>query len=229
MSGPKHKLFLITEHGEKLNGLCSGLSQRGFDCSVASAGDEALKQLARQAPELVLVEMNGYAASSKIGELSRRIKREKSLPVIALLNKELLDSPEVNLSGIDDFIVKPYDVNEAALRVKRLLQKSADTGSGELIKCGDLVIDLARCEVSVSGRLVEITFKEYELLRFLASNPGRVFSRNALLDKVWGYDYYGGDRTVDVHIRRLRSKIEDLSHTFIETVRNIGYRFRCDN
>ena len=96
----------------------------------------------------------------------------------------------------------------------------------ELIRCGDLVIDLAKCEVSLSGRLIPLTFKEYELLRFLASNRGRVFTREALLNKVWGYDYYGGDRTVDVHIRRLRSKIEDPTHTFIETVRNIGYKFR---
>jgi two-component system alkaline phosphatase synthesis response regulator PhoP len=74
--------------------------------------------------------------------------------------------------------------------------------------------------------VVEFTFREYELLRFLAANEGRVFTRDTLLDRVWGYDYYGGDRTVDVHIRRLRSKIEDAGHTFIETVRNIGYRFR---
>ena len=99
--------------------------------------------------------------------------------------------------------------------------------SRELIECGDLVLDLARCEVALNGRLVALTFKEYELLRFLASHPGRVYTRDALLSKVWGYDYFGGDRTVDVHIRRLRSKIEDASHTFIETVRNIGYRFRC--
>ena len=88
------------------------------------------------------------------------------------------------------------------------------------------MIDIARCEVSVGGRLVMLTFKEYQLLKFLASNRGTVFTRDALLNKVWGYDFFGGDRTVDVHIRRLRSKIEDANHAFIETVRNIGYRFR---
>jgi DNA-binding response OmpR family regulator len=80
--------------------------------------------------------------------------------------------------------------------------------------------------VTVNGALVELTFKEYELLKLLAANRGRVFTREALLDKLWGYDYFGGDRTVDVHIRRLRSKIEDAEHTYIETVRNIGYRFK---
>ena len=97
--------------------------------------------------------------------------------------------------------------------------------SSELIKDGDLVIDLAKYEVSVGGRPVLLTFREYELLKFMTSNRGRVFTREALLTKVWGYDYFGGDRTVDVHIRRLRSKIEDSHHTFIETVRSIGYRF----
>jgi two-component system alkaline phosphatase synthesis response regulator PhoP len=80
--------------------------------------------------------------------------------------------------------------------------------------------------VTVEWRIVELTFKEYELLKLLASNKGRVYTREILLDKIWGYDYYGGDRTVDVHIRRLRSKIEDSNHNFIETVRNIGYRFK---
>jgi two-component system alkaline phosphatase synthesis response regulator PhoP len=96
------------------------------------------------------------------------------------------------------------------------------------VRCGDLVIDLDNCEVTVAGRLITLTFKEYELLRFMAAIPGRVFTRDALLDEVWGHDYFGGDRTVDVHIRRLRSKIEDSTHTFIDTVRNIGYRFSKD-
>jgi two-component system alkaline phosphatase synthesis response regulator PhoP len=86
------------------------------------------------------------------------------------------------------------------------------------------MIDPAKCEVSINGRLVVLTFKEYELLKVLISNRGKVFTRETLLNQVWGYDYYGGDRTVDVHIRRLRSKIEDATHTFIETVRNIGYK-----
>ena len=90
------------------------------------------------------------------------------------------------------------------------------------------MIDLAKREVTVDGKLVELTFKEYELLKFLASNRGRVYTREALLNRVWGYDYYGGDRTIDVHVRRLRSKIEDSKHSFIETVRNISYRFKKD-
>ncbi|MFQ6122750.1 MAG: response regulator transcription factor [Dehalococcoidales bacterium] len=226
MLSQKKRLFIITEEREGVNGLHSGLVQKDFICSVVPARDEVVRQVAEQAPDLVLVEMDGQAANSRICELFQRVKLERHLPIIALVSKETLDSPDVNLNVIDDFVVKPCDVSELVLRVKRLLQRSNHTDTSELIKCGDLVIDLAKCEVSINSRLVALTFKEYELLKFLASNRGRAFTRDALLNKVWGYDYYGGDRTVDVHIRRLRSKIEDSSHTFIETVRNIGYRFK---
>ena len=96
----------------------------------------------------------------------------------------------------------------------------------QLLTAGDLIINTTQAEVFLSGRAIDLTFREYELLRFLASHPGRMYSRDALLNYVWGYDYFGGDRTVDVHIRRLRSKIEDAGHNFIDTVRNMGYRFR---
>jgi two-component system alkaline phosphatase synthesis response regulator PhoP len=160
-------------------------------------------------------------------ELCQRIKREEQLPIIALLGNEILENIDGNLDT-DDFITSPYDLRELVLRIKRLLQATRSNGSSELIRCGDLIIDTARCEVSLGGQRVALTFREYELLKFLAGNKGRVFTREVLLDKVWGYDYFGGDRTVDVHIRRLRSKIEDSSHAFIDTVRNIGYRFMIE-
>jgi two-component system, OmpR family, alkaline phosphatase synthesis response regulator PhoP len=94
-----------------------------------------------------------------------------------------------------------------------------------VVRAGDLTLDLANYRVAVAGRPVELTFKEYELLRFLVQNPDKVLTREALLKRVWGYDYFGGSRTVDVHIRRLRSKLEDRGHVFIETIRNVGYRF----
>ena len=129
---------------------------------------------------------------------------------------------------VDDFVTSPYDSKELVLRINRLIHRTRNTESSELIKCDDLVIDLVTCEVTVEGKIVELTFKEYELLKLLASHRGRVYTRQALLDRIWGYDYFGGDRTVDVHVRRLRSKIEGSKHIFIETVRNIGYRFKKD-
>ena len=152
------------------------------------------------------------------------LKKGKVLPVIALIPGEAPASLE-NHHEVDDFIISPYHDAELRLRVSRLLKKAGESANSELIKCNGLTIDLATCEVTVDGKKVDLTFKEYELLKLMASNRGRVFTREALLDKIWDYDYYGGDRTVDVHMRRLRSKIEDASHTYIETVRNIGYRF----
>ena len=111
-------------------------------------------------------------------------------------------------------------------RIRRILIQKGGIGSEDVIRCGDLVIDAAKCEVSLCGKPVILTFKEYQLLKFLANSKGKVFTRDILLNKVWGWDYYGGDRTVDVHIRRLRGKIEDSTHAFVETVRNIGYKLR---
>ncbi len=145
-----------------------------------------------------------------------------------MIDREMLNNSNGHLNLMDDFITKPYDLREVEIRVKRLLYKTNTADSDETIRCGDLVIDVAKYEVAISGRPVMLTFKEYELLKFLAGNKGRVFTREALLNKVWGYDYYGGDRTVDVHITRLRSKLEGSNRTFIETVRNVGYRLRAE-
>jgi DNA-binding response OmpR family regulator len=131
-----------------------------------------------------------------------------------------------SIRDADDFVREGAPADELVARVRRILWRIARHDSSDVLKCGELVMDMANYTVHIAGRPVELTFKEYELLRFLAVNRDRVFSREALLNNVWGYDFYGGARTVDVHIRRLRSKIEDRHLTFIETVRNVGYRFR---
>ena len=215
------RIMLVAEENAEFSLLKRDLTTRGFSCM--SVGEkEAIGQVMEQSPALVLLEMSD---SEPARNVIQEIKRRKSVPVIALI-------PKIKLSGIDgsidtdDFVTMPYDVEELAIRIKRLLGDTVYAGQGELVRCNSLMIDVARCEVTVSGRLIDLTFREYELLKFLASNRGRVFTRDALLDKVWGYDYLGGDRTVDVHIRRLRSKIEDANNSFIDTVRNIGYRFR---
>ena len=220
-------LFIIAEENEAVRELHLGLTQKGLACSIASDGEGLVRQVAEQNPDLVLVEMDGHSAAPG-RELSRKLKRERRLPIIGLVGREALDSLDADPS-IDDFVVEPWDASEVAARVKQTLWRMDRISGKELVKCGDLVIDLVKWEVSLEGRLIVLTFREYELLKFLASNRGRVFSREALLNKVWGYDYYGGDRTVDVHIRRLRSKLEDSTHTFIGTVRNIGYRFRKED
>ena len=129
---------------------------------------------------------------------------------------------------VSDFVASPVDEMELRLRVARLLLASGDGENADVLRCGGLEIDTERYKVTVQGDVVDLTYKEYELLRFLASNRGKPFTREALLNQVWGYDYYGGSRTVDVHVRRIRAKIEQ-HEPFIETVRNVGYRFTESN
>jgi two-component system alkaline phosphatase synthesis response regulator PhoP len=222
-------LLIIAQESKELTRLSLGLTQNGFVCSIIPHGNGFVKEITAHRPNLVIVEMDGYSANTEIQELMQSVKHENSLPLMALLPAETLDSIDGHLNVADDFVTSPYDDRELVLRIKRLLnRRTGSADSSELIKCDGLVIDIAKCEVTVEGKVIELTFKEYELLRFLASYRGRVYTRDTLLNRVWGYDYYGGDRTVDVHVRRLRSKIEDSKHTFIETVRNIGYRFTKD-
>jgi two-component system alkaline phosphatase synthesis response regulator PhoP len=217
-------VLIIARDDEIKSNLRKSLASYDLTCSFTSYDNGVQEAVTGGKPDILLLEMDENPPDPEIWELTRRAKRAKNLPVIALIPGEMPDNVE-HFLDVDDLIISPYDSKELILRINRLLHKTENAGSKELIKRDDLKIDLTTCEVTVEGKIVELTFKEYELLKLLANNPGRVYTRDALLDKIWGYDYFGGDRTVDVHVRRLRSKIEDAEHTFIETVRNIGYRF----
>ncbi len=219
------KLLIIADETERIRELSSGLVESGFSCLIVPGDENAVEQVKEQAPDLVLIAMEGLLDCSRVRHLTHGVKQEGHIPVIALLSVEALGSLD-SAMPIDDFLVEPWGAIEVAVRIKRVLRRTRNIDNGELIRCGDLVIDLARCEVYLNEQLIPLTFKEYELLRFLASSKGRVFTRDVLLNKVWGYDYYGGNRTVDVHVRRLRSKIDDSTHAFIQTVRNVGYKFK---
>jgi DNA-binding response OmpR family regulator len=218
------RVLIIALESGAVSGLRSEIARSGFACSIVPHGDKLEEEMLAYRPDLVLVEMNNDLTSARTLGLIGEFKDKRKLPVIALVVRESLS--DIDAINADDFLLSPYDGRELVLRIKRLLNIAKNGAGGELIECDGLLIDLARYEVTLEGRIIELTFKEYELLKLLATNSGRVYSREALLDQVWGYDYYGGDRTVDVHVRRLRSKIEDATHTFIETVRNIGYRFK---
>ncbi len=217
-------VLIVARDDETKSKLRKSLAHYDLTCSFTSYSNGVREAVNSGKPDILLFEMDENPPASDIRELARRVKRTRNLPVIALIPGEMPDNVD-HLLDVDDLIVSPYDSKELILRINRLLHRTESAESKELIKRDDLKIDLITCEVTVEGRIVELTFKEYELLKLLAGNPGRVYTREALLDKIWGYDYFGGDRTVDVHIRRLRSKIEDPDHTFIDTVRNIGYRF----
>lgn len=130
-------------------------------------------------------------------------------------------------AGFDDFILRPVVPAELYARLRQLDWKTATFGSDEVIKVDDLVIDVAGYEARMRGRRVEFTHQEFELLRFLAQNRGRVYTREQLLQKVWGYEYAGGTRTVDIHVRRVRAKLGPAAGGIIETVRNVGYKMRA--
>ncbi len=221
-------VLIVTREKKSAAELRQRLGREGLTCAIEDDATRLVERLVEDAPDLLLVDTGDVKADLTAWEPALKGRHLKLPLLIALITRAGLNGLLAD-AAIDDFLVKPYDPDELVARVRRLLKKAKGVDLGETIRAGDLVVDLARCEVSVSGRPVELVFREYELLRFLMANRGRVFSRQALLNKVWGYDYFGGDRTVDVHIRRLRSKIEDAEHTFIDTVRNIGYRFRRDS
>lgn len=151
--------------------------------------------------------------------------RDLDSPTILVLSPEHYRDLELS-NASEALIFYPWHVGELTLRIRQLLSRNrGPLDAPGIIRNGDLVINTQQYDVFLAGRTVLLTFKEYELLKLLASNPGRVFSREQLLEQVWGYQYFGGTRTVDVHVRRLRSKIEDAAHTFIDTIWNVGYRF----
>ena len=151
--------------------------------------------------------------------------RDLDSPTILVLSPEHYRDLELP-NASEALIFYPWHVGELTLRIRQLLSRNrGPLDAPGIIRNGDLIINTQQYDVFLAGRTVLLTFKEYELLKLLASSPGRVFSREQLLEQVWGYQYFGGTRTVDVHVRRLRSKIEDAAHTFIDTIWNVGYRF----
>ena len=159
--------------------------------------------------------------------LCRALRRErplKDLPLVLLITEEHFGRVDFTW-GVDDYLTLPVTPQRMAERLNFLMWKLQRAVPKNGISLSGLIIDFERYEVHIHGEPVDLTFKEFELLKFLATHPGKPFTREALLDKVWGYDYYGGSRTVDVHIRRLRSKIEQGGTAYIETVRNVGYKF----
>jgi DNA-binding response OmpR family regulator len=218
------RLLIIANENKAIKTLRTELETNNFSCSVVPFNSNLDETLSRQSPDLLLIELGGGLPDSQIMEFVREEKREHPVPVIALIPREM-PRGFAEFIEIDDFLTGPYDLKELAVRTQRLIRSGKTKGS-QIIKCDGLVIDLLNCDVTVSGRVVELTFKEYELLKLLAANRGRVYTREDLLNIIWGYEYFGGDRTVDVHVRRLRSKIEGPGEVFIETVRNIGYRFK---
>ena len=215
-------VLLISDNADHLAIVRAALREDGHALRSESTIDRGLIAVREQPPDLLCLDISSGAAVNGLGALLRDPELQAGPPLLAITAREqfYLVGPG---SGVSDVIATPLDRDELQLRISRLVS-AASAEDSQLLRRGELLIDQERYTVRLGDDAVDLTYKEYELLRFLAQNPGKAFTREMLLNQVWGYDYYGGARTVDVHIRRIRAKIE-RHEPYIETVRNVGYRF----
>ena len=205
------------------------LTKEGYQVTLASDGEDALAKYAQAKPDMVLLDvmmprLDGW-------EVCRRIRKQGDTPVIMLTAKgETFDKVLGLELGADDYVVKPFDSIEVVARIKAVLRRCNPEESGKdgVIQFENLSLDMSRYELKVKGKVVEAPPKELELLAYLAGHPNRVFTRDQLLDEVWGFEYYGDSRTIDVHIKRLREKLEGASDQWsLKTVWGVGYKFEA--
>lgn len=227
MSG---KVLVIDDEKQIADIIKFNLEKEGYTVQTANDGQEGIDKVHQWNPELVILDI---MMPKKDGfQVLKEIRVKYHFPVIMLTAKEEEVDKILGLElGADDYVVKPFSMRELIARVKaniRRINFSNQEAANELIVSGELSIDVNKYEVKKNGTIVELTLREYELLRFLASSSNQVFSREQLLEEVWGYEYYGDIRTVDVTVRRLREKIEDDKGEFkyILTKRGVGYYFR---
>ena len=218
-------VLFVGQPGEEADALARELELGGYRVSLCPAGGVGDALASDDPPDALVVDVATAGEELALRYLWDEPAAADSAVVVAVVRREQLADYDLP-TAIDDFLALPAAAGELAARLRRAFRRRRPEESERVLRCGDLTIDLANYMVFVADRQVSLTYKEYELLRFLATNPDTVFTRETLLNKVWGYDFYGGARTVDVHVRRLRSKIEDRHHSFVETVRNVGYRFR---
>jgi DNA-binding response OmpR family regulator len=225
----KPRILLVDDERAIVDSLRYALEQEGYEVLAAGEGGEALELARSKTPDLILLDimlpgMSGF-------EICRMLRQESTVPILMLTARG--DEPDrvVGLDlGADDYITKPFSLREVLARVRAALRRAqaAARGAredGELLSTGEIAMDLARHTVTVSGTALVLPPRQFDLLRAFLANPGRVLTRATLLQHVWGYDFTGDDRTVDVHVRWLRQKLQEAgSATTIETVRGVGYK-----
>ena len=232
----KQKILIVDDDNNIAELISLYLTKECFECKIVNDGEAALKAFPRFSPDLILLDlmlpgMDGY-------EVCREIRHKSKVPIIMLSAKgEVFDKVLGLELGADDYIIKPFDSKELVARVKAVLRRFQNTAvlpkeepetvaqPAKAVEYPDLIINLTNYSVTYRGENIEMPPKELELLYFLASSPNQVFTREQLLDNIWGYEYIGDTRTVDVHIKRLREKINGNPNWTISTVWGIGYKF----
>ncbi|MGB9660435.1 MAG: response regulator [Moorellaceae bacterium] len=223
------KILVVDDEPAILELVTYNLEQAGFTAITAADGETALKLVEKEKPDLVILDVmlpkiDGF-------EICRTLRARGNTPILMLTaRREEVDRVLGLELGADDYLTKPFSPRELVARVRAILRRVSESSNRQegMIAVGDLVINPDSHEVKMRGKPVDLTLKEYQLLKFLAENPGRVFTREALLDRLWEGEYFGDTRTIDVHIRHLREKIEEdpSNPRYILTVRGVGYKFR---
>ena len=218
------RILLVDDEPLILKGLKYTLEQEGYETESAMDGEEALNKFETQSFDLVLLDVM-LPKLDGIG-VCQRIREHSDVPIIMLTAKGDEVDKILGLElGADDYITKPFSVRELIARVKALLRRATPQNDEEgILHVGGLTIDVGNYEAFRNGEKLSLTLKEFELLKLLVISRGKVLTRDFLLDRIWGYEFYGETRTVDVHIRHIRQKLGDDAH-YIETIRGVGYKF----
>lgn len=228
-----NKILVVDDEASIVNIIAYNLKKEGYEVITANDGEKALELALSQTPDLILLDimmpvMDGY-------EVCRKVREKSNVPIIMLTARADEVDKVIGLEmGADDYVTKPFGNRELVARVKANLRRTVSanqanesSSNGNTEQYGELTVDYDRYEVRKRGEIINLTLREYELLKFLATQKTQIFTREALLEKVWGYEYYGDVRAVDVTIRRLREKIEDDpgKPRYVMTKRGIGYYF----
>ncbi len=224
------KILIVDDEKNIVDILKYNLIKEGFETIEAYDGKEAIEKALRLNPDIILLDVmlpvfDGFA-------VCRKLREKIQTPIIMLTAKEEEVDKVLGLEmGADDYVTKPFSPRELIARIKSNLRRSALTstmGSTDIISIFDLEIDLARYEVKKNDNLIDLTAREFELIKYLVQNAGKVFSRETLMEKIWDYEYFGDMRTVDVTVSRLREKLSSNINEYILTKRGVGYYFRKD-